>query len=296
LANLGKDATANFRQSHGESAHGVLAKLFIADLGKVSSGPMLSIQKADSSLARWPMLGSLAKLQGLQTTTSLIAGQECRQTTLTSVFTMGDTTTFNSNAERDEAPGSMPPSGHGGGSMDVAACPFMALANPGLLQDLQERNSKSSHASTQGQPPFNTHSTSAAAGAPEDVAGIMSPTGSRGRAFIPLMRNSDAAHGSDAHSADGSQRASLGGVYRDDGRSETGSKLSDRSRVSGSKRSAGTKSSDKSHYASLSESQGGSKGASSSAIGSGGMFRDHRQKRRGGVKKATTNRTPEVQP
>lgn len=164
---LAKDATANFRQSHGESAHETLASLFTADLGTVSSqnvpfnssfrgfsgspsagikakhsfAPLKSIEKADS-LVRWPMLGDLAKLQGLTSISSLISGQE--QTTLTSVF-IGDKpasvtppagspkplqkeSTFNRrDSQPAAAPGApMPPHGHGGGSTDVAACPFMA--------------------------------------------------------------------------------------------------------------------------------------------------------------------------
>ncbi|KAJ1480515.1 hypothetical protein T484DRAFT_1810449, partial [Baffinella frigidus] len=305
----GKDATTNFRQAHGSSAHDPLAVLFIGDLGKVSSNsapfkgkgtpvhnspfhgsggapaagsktqPSLALPKLiekKDSLARWPMLGDLAKLQGLTTISPLIAGQEhvaaAAGNTLTSVFTMGNApvsvtppvdspipsgdpreSIFNRRADPSPSPGSpmpMPPPGHGGGSTDMAACPFMALQN------------------------FVEQSSSAAGGLPGDVAGIMQAQGHE-RAFMQPQIIGSAA------SVAPSQRQSMYGEE-----SVSGSKRS------GYKRSNGTKSSEKTSNYAGSASQAGSKAAPSSAIGSGGVFRDHRQKRRGGQKKVTADRTP----
>ena len=193
-----------------------------------------SIEKVGN---KWPILGDLAKLQGLNTISSLVAEQET--TTLTSVFTIytpssvtppvGSPAPRESESTFNRRNDPVPPPGHGGGSADVSACPFMALA------DMAEQNHAKAEASKSG-----------AGGSPGDVAGIIagiSPAGSRGRAFMqPLMRNS-------GHSMVGSQRASQGGGNG----SATGSKTSG-SKVSGSKASEAKSSEKTSRYASASGS------------------------------------------
>jgi len=116
------------------------------------------------------MLGDLARLQGLKTISPLAA---VGGTTLTSVFAMGDTpanvtppvdspipmqreSTFGRRPSADTpAVAPVPPPGHGGGSTDIAQCPFMALQN--FVEQSQ---------TTPGQEPVIKPASSAAGGAP----------------------------------------------------------------------------------------------------------------------------------
>ena len=337
LTNLGKDATAQFRQAHGESAHDMLASLYIGDLGEESShsaprkGPgspvrsspvtglassaqksgvtltlPKSIDKPGDSLSRWPALGDLAKLQGLKSAPWLGGAKDVVAPTdggiaLTSALTYAasaDTSPVAAVApglSRKADPGAdaagravsapVPPPGHGEGG-DISACPFMALAN------LAEQNAK-----TGQDAPLNNGSPVAAVGRGSppravagkfgDVAGLMGPIHGAShieRTFMQESMHQRPAPGSFRQGSVAGSNAERSSAID---RLREGSVVS--SRKSGSRRSAGQASS---QYAS--QMSGSKGGKPSSAIGSGGVFRDHRKKRRGGQKKATIDKTPQV--